>query len=172
MLRPDSRLFIVPLEGGKSRKLQSNFEDMNSWHSWSPNGKWLVYTSKALSIYSDMFLTHIDEKGNASVPVLVENAKRQNCATNYPEFMNREPGFKFQMDYSFVNIVDIEDAITAGKKEEAKAMLDQYISQKLGTPLEYQEVARMKSLLGDEAGAAEYNRKGNELDKEFSKMDK
>ena len=172
MLRPDSRLFIVPLEGGKSQKMQSNFEDMNSWHSWSPNGKWLVFVSKALSIYSDMFLTHIDEKGNASVPVLVENAKRQNCATNYPEFMNREPGFKFQMDYSFVNIVDIEDAITAGKKEEAKAMLDQYISQKLGTPLEYQEVARMKSLLGDEAGAAEYNRKGNELDKEFSKVEK
>ena len=172
MLRPDSRLFIVPLEGGKSQKMQSNFEDMNSWHSWSPNGKWLVFVSKALSIYSDMFLTHIDEKGNASVPVLVENAKRQNCATNYPEFMNREPGFKFKMDYSFVNIVDIEDAITAGKKEEAKAMLDQYISQKLGTPLEYQEVARMKSLLGDEAGAAEYNRKGNELDKEFSKVEK
>ncbi len=172
MLRPESRLFIVPLEGGKARKLQCNFEDMNSWHSWSPNGKWLVYVSKALDDYSDMFLTHIDEKGNASVPVLVENAKRLNCATNYPEFMNREPGFKFRMDYSYINIFEIEKAITSGKKEEAKALLDQYISQKPGTPLEYYEVARMKSLLGDEAGAAEYNRKGEELDKEFSKMEK
>lgn len=172
MLRPESRLFIVPLEGGKARKLQCNFEDMNSWHSWSPNGKWLVYVSKALDDYSDMFLTHIDEKGNASVPVLVENAKRINCATNYPEFMNREPGFKFRMDYSYINIFEIEKAITSGKKEEAKALLDQYIAQKPGTPLEYYEVARMKSLLGDEAGAAEYNRKGEELDKEFSKMEK
>jgi hypothetical protein len=172
MLRPDSRLFIVPLKGGKARKLQCNFEDMNSWHSWSPNGKWLVYVSKALDNYSDMFLTHIDEKGNASVPVLIENAKRLNCANNYPEFMNREPGFKFRMDYSYINIIDIEDAIISGNKEKAKAMLDQYISQKLGTPLEYQEVARMKLLLGDETGAAEYKRKGDEMDKEFSKMEK
>jgi hypothetical protein len=145
---------------------------MNSWHSWSPNGKWLVYVSKALNDYTDMFLTHIDEKGNASVPVLIENAKRFTCATNYPEFMNREPGFKFRMDYSFINIMDIEDAITAGKKEEAKAMLDQYISQNLGTPLEYHEVARMKLLLGDKTAAAEYDHKGDELDKEFSKMEK
>ena len=172
MLRPDSRLFIVPLEGGKARKLQCNFEDMNSWHSWSPNGKWLVYVSKALNDYTDMFLTHIDEKGNASVPVLVENAKRLNCAINYPEFMNREPDFKFRMDYSYINIMDIEDAIIAGKKEEAKALLDQYISQKLGTPLEYHEVARMQLLLGDKTGAAEYERKGDELDKEFSTMEK
>ena len=171
MLRPDSRLFIVPLNGGKARKLKSNFEDMNSWHSWSPNGKWLVYVSKALDNYTDMFLTHIDEKGNASVPVIVENAKRQNCAINYPEFMNSDPGFKFRMDYSFINIMDIEDAIIAGDKEKANAMLDQYISQKLGTPLEYYEVARMKMLLGDEAGAAEYNSKGKELDKEFSRME-
>ena len=171
MLRPDSRLFIVPLEGGKARKLKCNFEDMNSWHSWSPNGKWLVYVSKALDNYTDMFLTHIDEKGNASVPVLVEKAKRLNCAINYPEFMNSDPGFKFRMDYSYINIMDIEDAIIAGNKERANALLDQYISQKLGTPLEYYEVARMKLLLGDETGAAEYNRKGDELDKEFSRME-
>lgn len=172
MLRPDSRLFILPLKGGKARKLQCNFTDMNSWHSWAPNGKWLVYVSKALDNYSDMFLTHIDEKGNASVPVLVENAKRFRCAANYPEFMNRQPGFKFRMDYSFINIIDIEDAIIAGNKEKAKAMLDQYMSQKLGTPLEYHEVARMKLLLGDKTGAAEYDRKGDKLDKEFSTMKK
>ncbi len=36
--------------------------------------------------------------------------------------------------------------------------------------MEYYEVARMKLLLGDEARAAEYKRKGDELDKKFSKM--
>lgn len=172
MLRPDSRLFIVPLNGGNAKKLECNFHDMNSWHSWSPNGKWLVYVSKALDIYSDMYLTHIDEKGRASVPVLIENCKRPKCAINYPEFINREPGYQFRMDYSFINIIDIEDAITTGKKDEAKAMLDKYIYQKLGMPNEYRDVARLKSLLGDKAGAEEFTKKAEELDKEFSRVKK
>jgi hypothetical protein len=168
MLRPDSRLYIVPVEGGEAKKLECNFKDMNSWHSWSPNGKWLVYVSKALDIYSDMYLTHIDEKGRASIPVLVENAKRNNCAINYPEFVNKEPGYQFKMDYSYINIMDIEDAINAGKRDEAKIMLDKYISQKLELPVEYHEAGRMKSLLGDKAGAEEFYKKAKELDKEFS----
>jgi len=127
------------------------------------------YVSKALDIYSDMYLTHIDEKGRASVPILIESAKRSKCAINYPEFVNKKPDYKFRMDYSFINILDIEDAIVAGKRDEAKAMLDKYITQKLGMPIEYQEVARMKSLLDDESGAAEYFKKAEELDKEFSK---
>jgi hypothetical protein len=172
MLRPDSRLYIVPIEGGTARKLRCNFKDMNSWHSWSPNGKWLVYVSKALDIYSDMYLTHIDEKGNASVPVLIENAKRPKCAINYPEFVNKKPDYKFRMDYSFINIIDIDDAITAGKKEEARAMLDKYISQKLGMPVEYYEVSRLKALLGDKAGAEEYKKKAEELEREFSRTKK
>ncbi len=34
LLQPDSRLFIVPLKGGKARELESNLPLMNSWHSW------------------------------------------------------------------------------------------------------------------------------------------
>jgi hypothetical protein len=172
MLRPDSRLYLVPLKGGKAKRLECNFKEMNSWHAWSPNGKWLVYVSKALSIYTDMYLTHIDEKGRASVPVLIENAKRPNCAANYPEFINKEPGYQFKMEYTFINIMDIEAAIEAGKHEEATKMLDKYIGQKLGTPLEYREVARMKKLLGDLTGAAEFNKKAEELDLIYSKIGK
>jgi hypothetical protein len=172
MLRPDSRLYIVPVGGGEAKKMECNFKDMNSWHAWSPNGKWLLFVSKALDIYSEMYLTHIDEKGKASVPVLIENAKRPNCAVNYPEFINKDPGYKFSMDYSYINIMDIEDAITAGKLDEAKVMLDKYISQKLGMPTEYHEAGRMKSLLGDKAGAEEYFQKAEEMDKAFSKNGK
>ena len=37
---------------------------MNSWHSFSPNGRWLVFSSKSRSPYTQMFLTHVDEQGN------------------------------------------------------------------------------------------------------------
>ena len=41
---------------------------MNSWHSFSPNGRWLVFSSKSRSPYTQMFLTHIDAEGRDSPP--------------------------------------------------------------------------------------------------------
>ncbi|MFZ2634454.1 MAG: hypothetical protein WA081_06150 [Desulfosalsimonadaceae bacterium] len=45
MLQPDSRLYIVPSAGGKARKMHCNQNRFNSWHSWSSNGKWLIFSS-------------------------------------------------------------------------------------------------------------------------------
>ena len=41
---------------------------MNSWHSFSPNGRWLVFSSKSRSPYTQMFLTHIDERATTRRP--------------------------------------------------------------------------------------------------------
>ena len=92
LMRPDSNLYIVPFQGGKERKLNCNLKVMNSWHSWSPNGRWLVFSSKTPSLYTQMYLTHIDENGNDSPAVLIEHATESNRAVNIPEFMNIAPG--------------------------------------------------------------------------------
>jgi tetratricopeptide (TPR) repeat protein len=65
---------------------------MNSWHSWSPNGKWLVFSSKAYSIYTQLFLTHIDEQGQSTPPVVLDNFTEKDRAANIPEFANVKPG--------------------------------------------------------------------------------
>ena len=88
LMRPDSRLWIVPLEGGEAREMGCNTQLMNSWHSFSPNSRWMVFSSKANTPYTQMFLTHIDEDGNDSPPILIENATAANRAVNIPEFMN------------------------------------------------------------------------------------
>ncbi|KAA6457533.1 tetratricopeptide repeat protein [Acidobacteria bacterium AB60] len=90
VMRPDSQLYIVPFNGGTARPLRSNLAPMNSWHSWSPNGRWLVFSSKARGPYTQMYLTHIDEQGNSSPAILVENATASNRAVNLPEFLNAE----------------------------------------------------------------------------------
>ncbi len=64
---------------------------MNSWHSWSPNGRWLVFSSKARSPYTQMYLTHIDENGNSSPAILIDNTTASNRAVNLPEFVNINP---------------------------------------------------------------------------------
>jgi Flp pilus assembly protein TadD len=88
LMRPDGQLTIVPAEGGQARRMRCNTPLMNSWHSFSPNGRWLVFSSKSRSPYTQMFLTHLDEQGNDSPAILIENATAANRAVNIPEFLN------------------------------------------------------------------------------------
>jgi tetratricopeptide (TPR) repeat protein len=87
-MRPDGELHIVPAGGGPARRMRCNTPLMNSWHSFSPNGRWMVFSSKSRSRYTQMFLTHIDDEGNDSPAILIENATAANRAVNIPEFVN------------------------------------------------------------------------------------
>ncbi len=92
LMRPDSQLYIVPAAGGAARRMRCNTPTMNSWHSFSPNGRWMVFSSKARSPYTQMYLTHIDENGNDTPAILIENTSASNRAVNLPEFVNVPPG--------------------------------------------------------------------------------
>jgi tetratricopeptide (TPR) repeat protein len=91
LMRPDSQLYIVPAAGGTPRRMNANTPLMNSWHSFSPNGRWLVFSSKSRSPYTQMFLTHIDENGNDTPAIYIENSTAANRAVNIPEFVNVAP---------------------------------------------------------------------------------
>jgi Flp pilus assembly protein TadD len=110
LMRPDSKLYIVPFEGGEARPLQSNLPVMNSWHTFSPNGRWLAFSSKSPSLYTHLYLTHIDDEGNASPAIVVENATAANRAVNIPEFMNIGPGGLEQIDTPAVDFYKAFDA--------------------------------------------------------------
>jgi Flp pilus assembly protein TadD len=129
LLQPDSELYIIPAQGGQPRKLQCNTNRMNSWHSWSPNSKWLVFSSKANSVYTQLFLTHIDEQGNSTPAVLLSHLTASDRAANIPEFINTRPSAikkireQFLDDYSFLRAGneffkagDADNAIPAYRK--------------------------------------------------------
>ncbi|MEW6271660.1 MAG: tetratricopeptide repeat protein [Thermodesulfobacteriota bacterium] len=133
LLQPDSELWIVPASGGKARRLTYNTPRMNSWHSWSSNSRWLVFSSKVNGPYTQLFLTHIDEHGNDSPPVLLERFTSPDRAANIPEFV-KLPG----------------DAIADIREE----FLDPYSFLRAGTANER---------TGDHAGAERLFRRGLEL---------
>ena len=91
LLQPDSELYIIPAEGGEARRLRANTKRMNSWHSFSPNGKWLVFSGKPDSPYTRLYLTHIDEQGQSTPPVVLDRLTAPDRAANIPEFVNADP---------------------------------------------------------------------------------
>jgi tetratricopeptide (TPR) repeat protein len=108
LLQPDSQLYIIPAGGGEARRLGCNLSRMNSWHSWSPDGRWLVFSSKTHSDYTQLYLTRIDERGEASPPVWLQHLVGPERAANIPEFVALAPNGigkiheQFLDDYSFV----------------------------------------------------------------------
>ena len=122
LMRPDSRLYIVPAAGGQARQMRCNTLLMNSWHSFSPNGRWLVFSSKSRSPYTQMYLTHLDEEGNDSPAVLIENATAANRAVNIPEFVNIEPDGLLKIDApaaDYFRVLDIALELMNTRQYEA-----------------------------------------------------
>jgi len=126
LLRPDGKLFIVPFQGGRAKRMKCNLPLMNSWRSFSPNGRWLVFSSKGRSPYTQMFLTHLDEEGNDSPAILIEDATAANRAVNIPEFVNVQPDGFAKLDAPvtefyrvFNSAADLEN-----KEQHAAAMVE------------------------------------------------
>jgi tetratricopeptide (TPR) repeat protein len=113
LMRPDGKLYIVPASGGKARLMHCNTALMNSWHSFSPNGRWLVFSSKSRSPYTQLFLTHIDENGNDSPAIRIENSTAANRAANIPEFVNMNPEGIEHIDTPAVDFYKQFDAAAA-----------------------------------------------------------
>lgn len=88
VIQPDSKLYIMPATGGEAKMMRCNLSRVNSWHTWSPNSRWLAFVSKENSPYTELFLTHIDENGNDSPPILLERFNDPGYAINVPEFAN------------------------------------------------------------------------------------
>ncbi|MGD0128264.1 MAG: tetratricopeptide repeat protein [Terriglobia bacterium] len=125
LMRPDSQLYIVPAKGGQARRMRCNTPLMNSWHSFSPNGRWLVFSSKSRSPYTQMYLTHLDEEGNDSPAILIDNATAANRAANIPEFVNIPANGLLKIDapaVEFYRLCDSAlDLATKGQNDAAIA---------------------------------------------------
>ncbi len=171
LMRPDSQLYIVPASGGVARRMRANTKLMNSWHSFSPNGRWLVFSSKSRSPYTQMFLTHIDEQGQDSPAIYIDNSTAANRAVNLPEFVNIPFGEMQQIEAPASDLYRIIDnALELQKKGENAAALAEW---KKALEIDANDaranngIAVSLSVAGNSDDAIAYFRKATEINSNF-----
>ena len=90
----DADLWLIDLKARKARPASElNSRDTESYHSWSSNGRWVVFSSRRDDgNYTRPFIAHIDENGKGSRPFELPCAdpdyhRQFMKCYNIPEFM-------------------------------------------------------------------------------------
>ncbi len=173
LLQPDSKLYIMPTDGSEEPRLMNcNTSNMNSWHSWSPNGRWLVFSSKIKGAYTQLMLAHVDENGIGSPPVWLENLRVDNRAANIPEFVNVDFNDfnKIIDDFSDVADYNVRGTSKAQFGDFKNAIIDfnKALQINKNDHQAYANRGKAKDELGDLTGALEDLSKAIELNPEES----
>lgn len=119
----DADLWLLDLRAGQARELSEvNSPDVESYHSWSANSRWFVFSSRrADGLYTRPYLASIDEAGRISKPFLLPQKdpayyESTLFSFNIPEFVKGEvrlnarevekkslQGRRIEMKYRVVN---------------------------------------------------------------------
>jgi tricorn protease-like protein len=90
----DADLWLMDLENGEVRNIEEiNSPDTESYHSWSSNGRWVVFSSRRDDgTYTRPFFAHIDKDGHWAKPFELPQAdpdyhRQFMKCYNIPEFM-------------------------------------------------------------------------------------
>lgn len=99
----DADLYLIDLRSRQCRPLaQANSGDVESYHSWSGNSRWLVFSSRRMDgLYTRPFIARIGRDGQASKPFAVPQetpAFFSECmySFNIPELVSGGVGFSTQ----------------------------------------------------------------------------
>ncbi|MCF0203034.1 MAG: PD40 domain-containing protein [Bacteroidaceae bacterium] len=92
----DADLYMIDLQRPDTiRSMKAaNSDDVESYHSWSSNSRWMVFSSRRDDgLYTRPYFTYIDKDGNARKPFMLpqENPRKHyrqlDYSYNIPEFM-------------------------------------------------------------------------------------
>ncbi len=93
----DADLYMVNLSNGEHYPLDlANSDDVESYHSWSSNSRWIVFSSRRIDgLYTRPYIAYIDKSGKACKPFLlpqkdVDFYHNFMKSYNIPEFIKGE----------------------------------------------------------------------------------
>lgn len=90
----DSDLYMFDIRSGKHYPLDTaNSPDSESYHSWSSNSRWIIFSSRRMDgLYTRLFISYIDDEGQAHKPFVIPQKEtgfyhRFMKSYNVPEFI-------------------------------------------------------------------------------------
>lgn len=101
----ESDLWIMNIKTGETRPMtEVNSDDSESYHGWSSNSRWFVFSSRrGDGMYNKAYISSIDDKGRATKPFLLpqKNPKKfyAECfdSFNCPDFTKDKVDFDARM---------------------------------------------------------------------------
>ena len=92
----ESDLWLLDLRTGETRPMDEvNSADTDSYHNWSANSRWFVFSSRRDDgLFTRLYIAHFDETGHAGKPFLLPQRDPENyygdlfLSYNVPEFVN------------------------------------------------------------------------------------
>ena len=72
----DADLRLLDMQSGETNMMANvNSNNVESYHSWSSNGRWFVFSSRRNDgLYTRPYIAHMDESGKLSKPFLLPQA--------------------------------------------------------------------------------------------------
>jgi len=93
----EADLFLLDLTTGQTTAMEAaNSDDTESYHSWSSNSRWVVFSSRRINgLYTRPFFAHIDENGQVTKPFLLPQKDPDYYdgllySYNIPEFISKK----------------------------------------------------------------------------------
>jgi len=118
----EADLYLLDLQSGESRKMELNSDETESYHTWSSNGKWLVFSSKRTDGRSTRpFLAYFDSWDSTGKPFILPQ---------------KDPGYYDKLMESF-NIPEfVSSRIRFTPRDFAEASGSEAIKANPGNPLD------------------------------------
>lgn len=97
----EADLWLMDLQTGKTRPMEEvNSDDTESFHNWSSNSHWFVFSSRrGDGLYTRLYLSSMDAHGKATKPFLLPQKNPQKYyeetlfSFNVPDFTSEKVGF-------------------------------------------------------------------------------
>jgi Tol biopolymer transport system component len=116
----EADLYSIDLETMQPSGMDLNSDFTDSYHSWSSNSRWLVFSSKRIDgLTARFFISYIDENGNSGKPFIMSQKD--------PEFYGR-----FIKSFNLPELSTLEVDVNPGrirKSAEGKALQAKWVDE-------------------------------------------